>query len=180
MNTILLNALHELNSELVKKQIKTQLIICGAFAIEMHGLNRSHETIDIDTYLRLNSDIKDLIYNIGLRKKIKTDWLNDQVSDVIPPEGYECRLLRITKWSNIHVQLMSVEDLIKMKVAAWYTRGQTTTKDYEDLITMSATNEQILLGVEHTKKALGYGELPLKFKREFDVTMRELLEFYGK
>ncbi len=180
MNRLLLNALNDLNHEFSQKKIKIKLIICGAFAIEMHGFSRVQETIDIDTYLRIDNEIRKIISAVGIRNGIKSDWLNDQVSDITPPEGFEKRLVEINQWSNIFVQLMSVEDLIKMKVAAWFTRGQATTKDYEDLIVLKATRQQIVDGVEYAKKSLKYEELPLKFKKQFDQTVQEFLDVYGK
>jgi hypothetical protein len=166
MTIKLKNAVGELNSRLAKRDLKIQLVICGAFAIELHGFNRSEETQDIDTHTNLKQEIQDLILEISKQFELNPNWLNNQVSDIQLPEGAEQRMLEYREWSQITVKYLSVEDLIKMKIGAWLNRGALTDKDFNDLVLMGATKDQIENGINYVINTHQVMNLPQKFKDE--------------
>lgn len=174
MNNRLMNALDELNKRLKVRKISLKVLICGAFAIELHGFQRIEETVDIDTHEKINKVITQLIKEIAVEMNLKEKWLNSQVSDIPLPNGHAGRLMEIRRWSNIETLVLSIEDLVCMKVYAWYTRGNETTKDYEDLLAMNATKNNIEMGISYAMQTAEYEKLPEKFKRQFDEVASEL------
>jgi hypothetical protein len=173
MNNKLINALDELNSNLKARRQSIELIVCGAFAIELHGFKRRDETHDIDTHSNLD-DVQELINKVASDLGLENNWLNNQVSDIQLPKNAHSRLKTVSTWSHIEVKYLSVEDLIQMKIGAWLNRGHITEKDYTDLVVMKATKNQIQQGIEFVIESHKIMELPEPFKKDSLDLLQEL------
>lgn len=142
-------ALDELDSALSLKKLSLEIVICGAFAIQLLGFNRGLQTLDVDTITKIsNPDVLDLIEEIGLRKGLSSNWLNDQASSVIAPKGLLKRALKIDDWTSINAFVIDRTDLIKMKASAFSIRREETSKDWDDLILLSPTKEEMAAAIE--------------------------------
>lgn len=144
MNDILDIALTQLDQELTQRNLKMEIVICGAYAIHLLGYSRSEHTLDVDSITELNSDeVKLLIESIGQKLGLSPLWLNDQASTVSLPAGILHRSTPIKRWKSIKASLISRVDLIKMKASAFSIRRDQTNKDWEDLILLKPTSREI-------------------------------------
>lgn len=76
-----------------------------------------------------------------------SDWINNRSSTVSPlPDGYELRLKKINTFSHIGLQIFSTEDLVKLKIYAYYTR--LANKDMEDLKLLNPSIKLIDAGIK--------------------------------
>ena len=133
--------LDELNAELIKSEQKVRLTIIGGFALHLHGLS-IRPTMDVDTITDLDDlNIDECVKRIGKKYGIKS-WLNDQSYNLIMPDDYEKRLIKKNNFSNIELYVVSKEDLIKLKVAAYYYRRDFENRDLEDLILLKPTDSE--------------------------------------
>lgn len=150
-------ALIELNDLLKKHKLRVEIIICGAFAIEMQGLDLERRTLDVDSACELPPYLDGLIHEVaiklGLTRNGEDLWLNDKASRVTLPENLRARAKPIKKWSNIDASVVDRRDLISMKVSAFFTRRDTTTKDLEDLKILSPTESELFEAIEFARKA---------------------------
>lgn len=122
----------ELNHWLAKEKLDIELIVIGAFALHLHGYS-NRMTMDIDTIKSIeNENILKQIQKIGAKYGLPR-WLNDQAENLIMPPNFEQRLLFDKSYSNIKLSYISREDLIKLKVAAYFYRGEQDSKDKDDL-----------------------------------------------
>ncbi|MBK7960744.1 MAG: hypothetical protein IPK04_05785 [Bdellovibrionales bacterium] len=129
MNDILAIALTKLDEELTNRNLKIEIVICGAYALHLSGYSRSEHTLDVDSITQLHSDeIKHIIESIGNNLGIGPRWLNDQASTVSLPRGILSRAKPIDRWKSIKASLVSREDLIKMKASAFSIRRDYTNK----------------------------------------------------
>ena len=144
MNDILAIALTQLDDELTKRNINIEIVICGAYALHLFGYSRSEHTLDVDSIAKIQSnEIKKIIEEIGQRLSLGPSWLNDQASTVSLPKGILSRVKPIERWKSIRASLVSRVDLIKMKASAFSIRRDHTNKDWEDLVLLQPTKEEI-------------------------------------
>ena len=136
--------LTKLNVWLVGQKLDLELVIIGAYALQLHGIS-SHITMDIDALSILPPKILIEIANIGEEFGLP-EWLNNQAAGMILPEGFYQRTLTLDKFSNIKLNYASRIDLIKLKVAAYYYRHETEQKDLDDLRALSITQEEFEQG----------------------------------
>ncbi len=143
----LYTALDTLDQLLGKHKLRVNLLICGAFALEMHGLTSDRGTFDVDSAIPLSADIFDLIdevaESVGLERSSGERWLNDKASTVSLPPKLKKRALPISRWQNIDAKLIDRRDFISMKVSAFFIRRGETTKDLEDLQLLDPSNNEI-------------------------------------
>jgi len=138
--------LNDLNDWLKQQAISIDLIVIGAFAINLHGI-KNRMTMDIDTIVSIEDPkILKKIYEIG-RKYGLPSWLNDQAENLIMPPNYEQRLLHDHSYSHINLSYISRIDLIFLKVAAYFYRGDTDPKDKEDLALIKCTFSELDLAI---------------------------------
>lgn len=132
-NVNLLKAMDELDTWLVKSQRRVHLKIIGAFALQLQSVEIERETADIDTAVELpNSEVLAKIGEIGRFHGLDETWLEH--SDVPVPKDAkweEAPLFDIFK--NISGEVLSVRDLIVLKVASYFDRRHITSRDLEDL-----------------------------------------------
>lgn len=78
MADILDIALTQLDQELTQRNLKTEIVICGAYAIHLLGYTRSEHTLDVDSITELNSnEIKQIVEAIGQKLGLGSHRLND-------------------------------------------------------------------------------------------------------
>lgn len=152
-NDKLVLALDELDKYLTAKALKLEIVICGAFAIQLHGFMRGLFTQDIDTIRKIDStELITAIAVVGTKLGLGSRWLNDQASTVSIPKGAFERARPIGKWNSILAFLIDRVDLIKMKASAFSIRREETIKDWEDLVLMNPTKEEIQSAIEFLKQ----------------------------
>ena len=78
-----------------------------------------------------------------LDDELTQNWLNDQAATVSLPKGILARASPIQKWKSIKASTVSRNDLIKMKASAFSIRRDQTNKDWEDLVLLKPTPEEI-------------------------------------
>lgn len=143
-NNTLEQALDELDSTLGEHQLTLDILICGAFAIQLLGYNRSLHTLDVDTVMEIKStQILDLISKVGAKHGLSSNWLNDQAASVKAPEGLFQRAQKLDRWSALNAFVIDRVDLIKMKASAFSIRREETSKDWEDLKLLNPTKQEI-------------------------------------
>lgn len=139
-------ALNELDKILTARSLKIEIVICGAYAIQLYE-------------------------KIGLGPK----WLNDQASTVSIPNGTFERLTPLTKWSSIKASVVDRKDLIKMKASAYSIRREYTTKDWEDLQLLVPTAEEVKGAIAFIKqKNSPPANSHKNIKDEFEETLNDL------
>lgn len=144
MSDVLSVALDELDKELTMNRLSLEIVICGAYALQLSGYTRSEHTLDVDSILQLQSnEIRKIIESIGQRLNLGPTWLNDQASNVSLPFGILSRAQPIGGWKSIKASLVSRPDLIKMKASAFSIRRDQTNKDWEDLVLLKPTANEI-------------------------------------
>lgn len=142
MKSDLHKPLEELNHWLSANNRNLDLVVIGAFAIHLHGL-QIRMTMDIDTIQSLNDDfLFEQIQKIGEKYGLP-NWLNDQAENLILPNGFSSRLIENSNFSNIKLLYASRIDLIKLKVAAYFYRGDKDPKDKEDLKILEVTQNEL-------------------------------------
>jgi hypothetical protein len=176
VNDILAIALTKLDEELTNRNLKIEIVICGAYALHLSGYSRSEHTLDVDSITQLHSDeIKHIIESIGNNLGIGPRWLNDQASTVSLPRGILSRAKPIDRWKSIKASLVSREDLIKMKASAFSIRRDYTNKDWEDLVLLRPAKEEIESAIEFIKESNAPTEiLSAKILKEFEETLNDL------
>lgn len=154
MNDILATALAELDKELTNRDLNIEIVICGAYALHLFGYSRTDYTLDVDSITKLqSSETKQIIEDIGKKLGLGPLWLNDQASTVSLPKGILSRTKPIFRWKSIKASLVSRVDLIKMKASAFSIRRDHTNKDWEDLILLEPSKEEIENAIEFIKEA---------------------------
>ncbi len=176
MNDILAVALTKLDEELTNKKLNIEIVICGAYALHLFGYSRSEHTLGIDSITQLHSgEIKQIIEEIGQKLGIGSRWFNDQASTVSLPKGILSRAQPIERWKSIKASLVSREDLIKMKASAFSTRRDHTNKDWEDLLLLRPTKEEIESAIEFIKESNAPAKMAsAKIRKEFEETLDDL------
>jgi hypothetical protein len=176
MDDILGVALNLLDQELTKRSLKIEIVICGAYAIHLLGYLRSEYTLDVDSVTELNSsEVKSLIEMVGQKLGLGPYWLNDQASTVSLPFGILSRVTHIKGWKSINASLVNRVDLIKMKASAFSIRRDQTNKDWEDLVLLHPTAEEIDSAIDFLKES---NSPPLNSSRkilaDFEETLNDL------
>lgn len=175
-NNKLLLALDELDKHLSSKTLSLEIVICGAFAIQLHGFTRGLFTYDIDTIKKINSaELLAAIAAIGDQLGLGPYWLNDQASTVSVPDGIFERAKPIGEWKSIHALLIDRADLIKMKASAFSIRREETVKDWEDLVLMKPTKQEIQSAISFLKETNAPPSgASRQIVREFEETINDL------
>ena len=175
-NDTLDQALDELDLQLTQNSLKLRIVICGAYAIHLHGFSRNLHTLDVDSIVELNSPkVLELIESVGKKLGIGPLWLNDQASTVALPPGIFERSQPLHKWKSIQASLISRVDLVKMKASAFSIRRESTNKDWEDLELLKPSQIEIELAIEFLRETVAPpAGASLKIKKEFQETLDDL------
>lgn len=171
MHSDLSKPLKELSNWLAKESLEIELVVIGAFAIYLHGFS-NRMTMDIDTIKPLTGEkLLKQIEKIGEKYGLPK-WLNDQADNLIMPKGYESRLLENTEFSNIKLFYISRDDLIKLKVAAYFYRGSTDSKDKDDLISLKINESELEDALNFLKDK--HKPDTEKFLKDFNDRLKEI------
>jgi len=172
----LTQALNELDQLLTKESLSLEIVICGAYAIQLYGITRNIFTQDIDSIKPLESQkVLDIIQQVGSSLGLGPHWLNDQASTVTIPEGIFDRAKPIRKWKSIKASLVDRSDLIKMKAAAFSVRREQTPKDWEDLEALGPTGAEIQSAIIFLQKNFSPPQgSSRKINNEFQETLDDL------
>jgi len=176
MNDILSEALDELDRELTSRSLELEVVICGAYALRLIGYDRVEHTLDIDSMSPLSTqEILDAIEDVGTKLKLGPKWLNDQAASVAFPEGAIGRARPIQRWRSIKASVVTREDLIKMKASAFSIRRDHTNKDWEDLILLGPSRQEIRDAIEFVTKVNSPPKgAPRHIVQEFQETLNDL------
>jgi hypothetical protein len=141
-------ALSLLNKKLKRKGITIELTVLGSMALYYHGIAGTHLTGDIDFYEnKLPERVEALFLEVAEELNLVSDWINNRSSTISSlPDGYELRLKKINTFSHICLQLISPEDLVKLKVYSYHSR--MANKDMEDLKLLNPSIELIDAGIK--------------------------------
>ena len=165
-------ALLLLNTKLYQKGLTFDITVLGSMALHFTGFKISRRT-DIDIYNKdIDEKIEQLITEVADELNLEFDWINNRASSIEPlPENYQARVKTITNFSNINLNIIDLEDLIKLKVNAIYSRDEI--KDIEDLKSLFPTSSQLDEAIDYLKNQIifHHGE------NEFLLRKKELEEF---
>ena len=138
--------LNDLNNWLKQQAMSVDLVVIGAFAIHLHGI-KNRMSMDIDTIVSIEDPkILKKISEIGQKYGLPR-WLNDQAENLIMPPQFEQRLLHDHTYSHINLSYIARIDLIFLKVAAYFYRGEADPKDKEDLALLKCTLSELDLAI---------------------------------
>ena len=171
-----LDHLDHLDKLLIKKSLQIEIVICGAYAIQLYGILRGFHTQDVDSLKHIDSiEVLKAIEEVGISFGLGPRWLNDQASTVSIPKGAIERAKPIQKWTTIKASLIDRIDLIKMKASAFSIRREETIKDWEDLRLLNPTKAEINAAIEFLMKTNSPpAGATRKIKDEFKETLDDL------
>jgi hypothetical protein len=133
--------LNELNEWLILSDLEIELVVIGAYAVHLHGIT-SRMTMDVDTLVEIkNPEVKKKIEDIGNKFGIES-WLNNQAEGLTLPDGFFDNTLSSEKFSHIKIQYACRQDLISLKVSAYFYRHENESKDLDDLILLRPNPEE--------------------------------------
>ncbi|CAM6054059.1 unnamed protein product [Sphagnum tenellum] len=145
-------ALKDLDQWAVGHQVKLEIIIIGAFALYLKGLEL-RATNDIDTLTELEDELLlQAIEEIAQKYGLNGNWLNDQACGLSVPDGFLSRLSRVALGSHIVALVPSRQDLISLKSAAFIVRGGEDPKDYTDLQALQPNRLEIEAAIRFVRK----------------------------
>lgn len=165
---IILDGLKILDKKLKASGKHLEIHMFGAMSLFLHGIAMKRETQDIDSVLEItDEEVISLIHEVG--EEIGLDnWFDFGANSISIPENYESRLVDAElNLKNIKVKMLSLEDIVKLKVVAYYNRSANGEfKDYEDLKSIRPHKKLIEEGIVFLKEVYSK-HLPEKFKKEF-------------
>jgi hypothetical protein len=139
--------LNDLNDWLQSEGLEIELFVIGAFALQLHGVIH-RQTMDVDAIApNLTPEVEKKIEEIGEKYGLAS-WLNDQASTIALPAGARERALLHKGFSHIKIFYAAREDLIKLKVAAYFYRREYELKDLDDLKALAPSSVEIAEGIQ--------------------------------
>ena len=164
----ILGGLRILDKKLKASGKHLEIHMFGGMSLFLHGIAMKRETQDIDSVLEItDEEIINLIHEVG--EEIGLDkWFDFGATSISVPENYQARLVDAgLSLKNLDVKMLSLEDIVKLKVVAYYNRSANGEfKDYEDLKSIKPHKKLIKEGIIFLKET--YSEnLPDRFKKEF-------------
>lgn len=168
MNELVKN-LVTLNSKLDSLNIEIDLHLIGGMALHLHGIDIGRKTQDWDNVNKIDNEnvikeIHEIADDVGMEC-----WFDFGAESIPVQADYKDRLVeyRDLNLSNIKLFLLSLEDLIELKVASYYDRStKGIVRDLEDLKRLKPSLEQVEKGIEFTFSSRSK-DLADKFKEEF-------------
>ena len=170
----LLAALKDLDIWAGEQEIELEIIIIGAFALYLLGLEL-RATNDIDTVTKLQEEgLLRVIEEIAQKHGLNKNWLNDQACGLSLPDGFLLRLNRVVLGSHILGLVPSRQDLISLKSAAFMIRGGEDPKDYTDLQALQPSQIEMDEAIRFVRKTNTPPQL--RFYPDFEEMIRRLCE----
>ena len=165
---IILDGLRKLDKKLKASDKHLEIHMFGGMSLFLHGIAMKRETQDVDSVLEItDEEIINLIHEVG--EEIGLDkWFDFGANSISIPENYQSRLVDSgLHLNNLEVKMLSLEDIVKLKVVAYYNRSANGEfKDYEDLKSIKPHKKLIEEGIAFLKETYSK-HLPEKFKKEF-------------
>lgn len=173
-------ALSLLDKKLQKNSLSLNLTVLGSMALYLNGYSFDRQT-DLDVYNKnIDPDVICLINEVTQELGLSQEWINNGVSSIYPlPENYESRLAFDSSYKNIKLYIVSIDDLICLKVNAIYSRD--LAKDIDDLKLLNPTESQLETALKYIKYFIEKNHsnsvtLILKLNKELDNFKEELNE----
>jgi hypothetical protein len=126
----LLQALEQLNGEMEREGTVLNLDVVGGFSLFLQNLDiEVRQSHDIDTVNRLTESVREKVDRIGRALNIDLRWLNDDLlslRDEFAFAGIDLEQLRFNPntridFSNIHLNVIEVDDFVKLKLFSIFT-----------------------------------------------------------
>lgn len=170
----LLNNLEKLNEKLKKENIFIEIHAIGGFALFLHNIDIQRMTVDIDNVKEISDErVKELIHEVG-EEGGQDNWFDFSASSLSLPDDYQERLVQKTGHSNINIFVLSLRDIVQLKIAAFYHRRlQGNERDLSDLIQINPTMKGVKEGLEFIRYKHG-SHLTGKFLKELESDLKEL------
>lgn len=133
MNSILLEALVELDDWLIKNKLYLSLDIIGGIALQLHNVDISRATMDIDLANDIpNSDITHQMKEIGRGLGLGDTWI--ETPGIQLPKGSVFVSHPVfSGFTNINARILDLDSLILTKIGSFCDRGHITTTDVDDI-----------------------------------------------
>jgi predicted nucleotidyltransferase len=133
INSILLQALIELDDWLIKNNVKIDLDIIGGMALHLHRIDILRFTMDIDLANEItNQDVIHQIREIGRTHGLDETWIESPgiplpIGSIFEPHAM------FSGFKNMSVRILRLESLVLTKIAAYYDRKHLMGMDAEDI-----------------------------------------------
>lgn len=163
--------LEDLNQWLAEHELTIQIAIIGRYAFYLSGFHQV-ATLDIDSVTEIEERVYEKILEIGKRRGMKPDWLNDNAETLPLPDGFKDRLIETKQFSNINMKYAARIDLISLKAAAYISRGEDDPKDFQDLLLLAPTNTEIESSINYIRKH--FSPPADRFNEDFEERLNEL------
>ena len=133
INSILLQALIELDDWLIKNKLQIDLDIIGGMALHLHRIDISRVTMDIDLANEItNQDVLHQIREIGRTHGLDETWIESP--GVSLPQGSTFEFHRMFRgFKNLSIRLLTLDYLVLTKIAAYYDRKHLMGTDAGDI-----------------------------------------------
>jgi len=163
-----------LNQRLEARGATRSFIICGSSALIAQKLARaSRATTDIDLLSpEIDTILKTVSLEIAHEKGLRSNWLNTDAISLIRdlPIGWEARTVEIYSSSNLIIHSIGRSDMIFSKLYAYCDRDI----DFEDLIDIKPTKEEILVHVERISELDGNPNWPKLVENKMQRLLKAL------
>ena len=103
-----------LNKELGRSGTQGELFLVGGAVMCLAYATRP-STQDVDAWFRPPTQVREAAARVGLRAKVKTDWLNDAVKGFMSPRGDFAPFLQL---DHLRIMMAQPEYLLAMKCLA--------------------------------------------------------------
>jgi len=123
--------LSDLSEELRQKGIMGEILIVGGAAM-MLSFNARISTKDIDAVFKPEKEMKDSVFDVGIKNSLEPGWLNDAVKVYISTEEFKKNI--VLKFDNLNVYVPEPHYLLAMKILSM--RAEKTSTDIEDIRTL--------------------------------------------
>lgn len=172
MNQVLEKNLTILNKWLAANKKNVVLHLIGGYALFLKGFGNRY-TVDIDSIYEIDDEeIIEEIQRIGEAQDCP-GWFDLSAISLTLPENYELRLNKEKGYSNIEIYTLSKEDLVALKVAAYYIRKEVTQRDLADIVALKPNQKELDYALEFVTKSYST-ELFGKFLKEFQDEINNL------
>ena len=179
-------SLELLNKELSDIDVVVDLHIIGGYGLYLHNVDIERKTRDIDSVVEITeANVIAAIHKVGEAVN-NPEWFDLGAHSIIRPEGYEKRLVKKDGLSNINIFVLSLRDIICLKVAAYSSRrADGITRDIEDLIKVNPTYEEVCNGLDFLYTDYGEKQNHPKYalddlKKDIKELKNELTELFKK
>ncbi|MFT4246280.1 MAG: DUF6036 family nucleotidyltransferase [Micrococcaceae bacterium] len=112
---MLLSLFETLNTKLVEKDIEADMFLVGGGAMAL-AYDQQRMTTDLDGIFQPANELRQIIDEISVEKKLHPDWMNDAAKGFLL--GNDKNAKDVVKLSNLNVQVPSPEYLLAMKTTS--------------------------------------------------------------